>query len=87
MNYLHYDFDLGAQDIVQVTLDRQANVRLLDDPNFFKYTNGEQFSFFGGVAKHSPVNISAPHDGHWHLVIDLAGSSGTVNASVNIIRE
>src|SRR4029077_10607388 len=29
MNYLHYEFDLSANDAVEVTLDRQANVRLL----------------------------------------------------------
>jgi hypothetical protein len=26
MNYLHYEFDLSSGDIVEVTLDKQANV-------------------------------------------------------------
>ena len=34
MNFLHYEFDLSAGDVVEVTLDKQANVRLLDGVNF-----------------------------------------------------
>lgn len=29
MNYLHHEFDLSADDAVEVTLDNPANVRLI----------------------------------------------------------
>ena len=86
MNYLHYDFDLTEGDIVEVTLDKQANVRLLDAANFSKYRSGEQHRYYGGLAKESPVRIRAPHAGHWHVVIDLGGYAGTVGASARVLQ-
>ena len=87
MNYLHYDFHLQSGDAVEVTLDRQANVRLLDDVNYSRYQRGEQHQYYGGLAAKSPVALSPPHAGHWHLVIDLGGNAGTVKASVRTIKE
>jgi len=86
MNFLHYDFQLGSGDIVEVTLDKQANVRLLDDTNFSLYKRGKRHSYYGGLAKGSPVRLRAPHAGHWHVVIDLGGYAGRVQASVRTIR-
>jgi len=85
MNFLHYDLNLSTNDIVEVTLDKQANVRLLDDSNFSKYKSGSQHTYYGGLSKTSPVRISAPHSGHWHLVVDLGGYPGTVRASVRTL--
>lgn len=86
MNYLHYDLNLGTGDIIEVTLDKQANVRLLDDNNYFKYRKGEKHSYYGGHVKASPFRLQAPRAGHWHLVVDLGGYPGTVRASVRTIK-
>lgn len=86
MNFLHYEFDLSAGDIVEVTLDKQANVRLLDSSNFNAFKNGRQHRYYGGLAKQSPVRIPAPHAGHWHVVIDLGGYAGTVRAGAVVHR-
>jgi hypothetical protein len=86
MNFLHYDLQLGPGEAAQVTLDKQANVRLLDDPNYQRYQRGEQHTYHGGLAKTSPVILRPPHPGHWHLVVDLGGYAGTVQASVTKIR-
>lgn len=85
MNFLHYELQLGPGEAVQVTLDKQANVRLLDDLNFQRYQRGEQHTYHGGLSKTSPVHLRPPHPGHWHLVIDLGGYAGTVRASVTKI--
>ncbi|UAN42658.1 DUF1883 domain-containing protein [Enterobacter sp. JBIWA008] len=86
MNFLHYSVNLQTQDMVEVTLDKQANVRLLDDYNFGQYKRGAQHKYYGGHTKTSPVRLKAPSAGHWNVVIDLGGYSGTVKASVNIIK-
>lgn len=86
MNFLHYDFTLESDDIVEVTLDKQANVRLLDDINFSQYKRGQKHSYYGGLAKQSPVRLKPPTPGHWNLVIDLGGYAGTVRASARIIK-
>jgi hypothetical protein len=86
MNFLHYDLNLASNDVVVVTLDKQANVQLMDDANFSNYRSGHRFTYSGGLFKTSPARLRAPHAGHWHLVIDLGGYSGTVRASVNVVK-
>ena len=86
MNFLHYPLNLGSGDIVEVTLDKRANVRLLDEANLAMYQRGEQHTYYGGQAKVSPARIPVPHPGSWHLVIDLGGYPGTVRASVRTIK-
>lgn len=86
MNYLHYEFDLGPDDVVEVTLDARANVLLLDAENFRRYQDGKHCEYHGGYAKVSPVEIPAPTSGHWHLVVDLGGYPGSVSASARILQ-
>jgi hypothetical protein len=68
-----------------VTLDSQANVRLMDDTNFFRFKRGDSHRYHGGLATRSPVILSAPCSGFWNVVVDLGGYSGSVRASVSKI--
>lgn len=85
MNFLKYEFDAGPSDTIEVTLDKQANVRLLDWANFQKYQSGEQHTYYGGNTKVSPVKLRPPRQGHWYVVVDLGGYPGTVRASAQKI--
>jgi hypothetical protein len=82
MNFLHYEFDTAPDDVIEVTLDRKANVLLLDDSAFESYRSGAKYRYYGGFAQVSPVHLPPPHPGHWHVVIDLGGYPGTVRAAV-----
>lgn len=84
--HLHADFHLDRGDIVRITIDRQANVMLLDDFGYNDYKSGRQFRGVGGNYRTSPINIAAPSTGHWHVVIDLGGGSGTIKHSINVIK-
>ena len=86
MNYLHRELELGSGDVVQVTLDGQANVMLLDPLNYEAYRNGRPYHYNGGHAKTSPVRLEAPHEGKWHVVVDLGGNAGSVRAGVGVLR-
>lgn len=86
MKYLHYEFNADSYDVIQVRLDKQANVRLMDSVNFYKFRRGQQYRYYGGSARVSPVNLRPPHQGHWHVIIDLGGYPGTVRASAQVIR-
>lgn len=88
MEYIHGDLGfLNGGDIVQVDLDTQANVLLLDNSNYYKYQSGRDFSYYGGLATRTPVNIQVPYSGCWNLVIDLAnvGGAGSVRYSIKVI--
>ena len=86
MNYLHTEFWGGSQTVALVNLDRQANVMLLTDTDYSAYRGGRSFYYYGGWATRSPVRLSPPHQGNWHLVIDLGGYAGTIRAGVRVIE-
>lgn len=82
--FQHYDLGYQARgSMIVVTLDdNAANVRLLDSPNFAQYQRGQPHQWYGGQAQVSPVRLSVPSNGHWHVVIDLMGLGGQVRSSV-----
>ncbi len=86
MEFLYWDVQLGSNDAVLVSLDSAANVLLLDPANFSRYRRGEDFTYYGGSAKASPVCLGAPHAGSWHVVVDLGGHAGSVRAGLRVIR-
>ena len=82
-------YDLGYQHrgkIVEVELSgTEANVQLLDSTNLQHYKNHGQFTYYGGHYKQSPVHLTIPHAGTWHVTIDLGGYAGQVSSSVRVI--
>jgi hypothetical protein len=86
MNFLHRDLDhLPQGSVVEVALDKQANVVLLDDSNVRAYQYGERWNGYGGWYVKSPVRIAVPHAGLWNVAIDLGDTEGQLRASVNVL--
>lgn len=85
MEFLHYTVNAGPDDVVVVSLDRQANVLLLDESSFAGYQSGRSFNYRGGWQRSSPVRLCPPHQGRWHVVIDLAGRGGTIRSGVQVL--
>ena len=85
----HLYKDLGHRyrgDVVEVTLDKGANVRLMDTSNYSVYKQGRQHRAVGGLATRSPVRLGIPSTGRWHLAIDMQGlRGGTLRHSLRII--
>ncbi|HTT20674.1 MAG TPA: DUF1883 domain-containing protein [Candidatus Sulfotelmatobacter sp.] len=86
-NYLNYEVLTKTGDVIQVILTGSAaNVLLLDDANFVNYQRGKPFRYYGGYYQHSPVVLSPPSPGKWHVVIDTGGRPGHLNAAVRVIH-
>ncbi|MDR6689978.1 hypothetical protein J2X55_000877 [Microbacterium sp. 1154] len=84
----HVKYDLGQikrGSTVVVTLDKQANVQLMDRSNYSSYASGRQYRYFGGLMKTSPARIPVPSDGHWYVAIDLGGGAGRIRSGVNVV--
>jgi hypothetical protein len=84
MKFLHFAIQSGPHRTVIVTLDKQANVKVMDDFNFESYKSGDGHKFYGGYATKSPFKVVLPSPGMWHVVIDLGGIPGSVRASVRM---
>lgn len=85
MKFLHFEVDTDEGDLLEVTLDSQANVRVMDSSNFSSFRSGRDHRCVGGLAKQSPVRLAVPRVGHWHVVVDLGGHGGHVRAGVRIL--
>ena len=86
MNYLHYEVKAGPQNVIRVTISREANVQLLDVLNFAKYRLGKSYSATLGPESTGPVQFKPPYKGVWHVVIDMEGHTGTVRALVDVLE-
>ncbi|AWM24623.1 hypothetical protein AOX55_00001355 [Sinorhizobium fredii CCBAU 25509] len=61
LNYTHYDLKgQKAGTRIEITLSAVANVRLMTDVNFTRYTETLKHQFFGGVARKSPLRMTIP---------------------------
>lgn len=83
MQHLYYDIGnqkRGATAVV--TLDKQANVRLMTASDYRSYKAGRRHRYHGGKVTKSPFSITIPSNGHWFVAVDLGGYAGTVRAGV-----
>ena len=86
MQYSYYDLgQVDAGKIVEVTLTKAANVRLMDSSNYNNFKNGRRHRYYGGYVKQSPYKISVPHSGHWYVTIDLGGYAGSLRHGVRVL--
>jgi len=85
MNFLHYELTAGPDDLIETKLDAAANVRLLDQANYNRYRRSESHTYIGGYVKVSPYLVKPPRYDKWHVVVDLGGGAGSVNASVRVL--
>ena len=85
MDFIHYEINAGPSDTVEVTVDKQANVLLLDESNFQRYRQRRSYRYHGGRALRSPVRLQPPHSGSWHVVIDLGGGRGQIRSACRVV--
>ncbi|MBI5949701.1 MAG: DUF1883 domain-containing protein [Chloroflexi bacterium] len=87
MEFMHFDLgQMSGGEIVEISLSGSAaNVRLLDSTNFSSYRAGHPYRCIGGLARRSPVRLEVPHVSHWHVIVDMAGLSGTTKAVARVI--
>ena len=87
MKFVHHDLgQCSSGEVVEITLSGSAaNVRLLDSANLNSYRNGRQHTYYGGLARQSPVRLQIPYSGRWHVAVDMQSLRGTVRSSVRIL--
>ena len=89
MEFFHTDVGVRqAGDVLQVTISSVANIRLMDANNFNNYKNGMKHTYTGALARESPIRLTVPAFGHWHVAIDTNGLEGYsgLKASVKVLR-
>ena len=86
MSFIHFTVKAGPDNIIQVSLSREANVRLMDSVNYQKYRLKKKYSFIGGMAMTPVFDLRPKNKGEWHVIVDLEGLEGEVRASVEVLH-
>lgn len=86
MNYAKFSLNhQSAGVIVEVVLQGvESDVFLVDSTNLSRFDRGQQFSYYGGHYKSSPVRLKIPASGMWTAVV-VPDRGGSVNATVSTI--
>ena len=74
MRHLHFELQASPRSVVEIYLDRPANVRLLDPANYGRYLRDEPFACHGGAISEAPYDLVIPDGETWHVVIDCDGA-------------
>lgn len=87
--HLHTQLTLAPGHALDVTIDRPANVWLMDATNYNFYMSGAQglYLYVGGAREAGTHRLVPPVAGQWHLVVDLKGRTGRVNATFRVVAE
>ena len=57
----------------------------MDASNFNSYKSGRRHNYYGGLAKKSPIHVTVPRSGSWHVAVDMQGLRGTTRSSIRVI--
>jgi hypothetical protein len=84
MRYIHYQVQAGPDQLIQVNLDAKAYVRVLDEYEFSKYQKGKTQGTHSILVENGIFQYRPHRTGLWHVIVDLDGLEGQVNASVDV---
>jgi Domain of unknown function (DUF1883) len=85
MDFIHSRDYLREGNVAQVDCSLQCNILLMDDHNFRRYQNCDQYQYYGGFFECFPAHIEAPHSGYWNIVIDLGGNQATIKCDIRFL--
>lgn len=87
ISFTHYDLKAQRAGVtVEITLSAVANVRLMTESNFALYKQVMKHQFVGGVARKSPIRLTIPQSGHWHVVVDMEGHHGQCESRIRVVE-
>jgi hypothetical protein len=86
-NFIHAHQNLSKGDVVVVQCSHQCNIFLLDDANFNSYRLRQKCTYFGGFYRAFPAKLAVPANGHWNVVIDLAGREVQISHSISYLKQ
>ncbi len=91
MRYLRSTFSAYKEQAVKINFRKAAKVMLMSDSSFRNYReNSGTVTYWGGLkeADESPLYLEIPHNGKWHVVIELGKfTSEEMDGSVEMLSE
>ena len=87
MKYWFHDIGNVEQGkILEIALDRTANVRIMDELNYENFKNRQSYSAIIYYVTSPQLRVKLPRTAHWYVVIDLEGQSGSVASTVKLFK-
>ena len=86
MKFVHHDLGVRQKgSVIEISFAMDiAKVQLLDDINFANFKKGRNYNYIGGLSEKSPVRLSIPYSGNWHVIVD-SPSGGNIQSVVRLL--
>jgi hypothetical protein len=84
MEYIHYQVKAMPYNSVTVTLDKRANVLLLNKINYRRYKAGKKCSASLKYKDTLTLKLKIPYKGEWHIVVEHGAYQGQINAHFDV---
>ena len=85
MNYLHYTVKAGPKNIIEITLNERAIVRVLDTLNYYKYSQGKSYNAIFEYRNTPSLRVKVPHKSKWHVIVEHGIFDGVIKAIVDVV--
>lgn len=84
MEYIHYQIRVFPHNKVIVTLDKQANIKLLNNIMYERYKSGKNVKASLEFIDSGGVSFKVPYKGEWHVIIEHGIYHGEITARVDV---
>ena len=86
---LGFQMPIGANLVVEVTINRAANVYLVNAQAYQNYLAGKEFSYRGGYTTDLTSRLTIPTSNRWYIIVDNGDepiTGTTASAKVKSVR-
>jgi len=84
MEYIHYQIRAFPHNNIVVTLDKQANIKLLNSIMYERYKTGRNVKTSLEFIDSSGASFKVPYKGEWHIIVEHGNYQGEITARVDV---
>ena len=84
MQYIHYQIKVFPHNNIVVTVDKQANIKLLNNIMYERYKSGKNVKPSLAFLDSGGTSFKVPYKGEWHVIIEHGNYQGELTARVDI---
>jgi len=84
MEYIHYQIRVFPHNNIVVTVDKQANIKLLNTIMYERYKSGKHVKASLEFLDSSGTSFKVPYKGEWHVIVEHGNYHGKITARVDI---
>ena len=84
MEFIHYQVRVFPHNKITVTVDKQANIKLLNNIMYERYRSGKNVKASLEFLDSGSTSFKVPYKGEWHIIVEHGNYQGEITARVDV---